>query len=359
MDTTSTTNVFSDDWFEQFAGTTWNADEPPVRFALVGLGEFATGTVLPAIESVSNATPTTLVSGSSERAESIREACSADHVLSYEQFEAGEMVSAYDAIYVATPNTLHLDAASTGAELGKSVLCEKPLDGSLDQTRRIVESCDENNVDLGVAYRVRYKPSIRWLRRVLQSGVLGTPRQIHSGISFDLLETGNEDQWRADPQLAGGGAMVDIGVYPLNTIRYLLDEDPVHVTASTVTSESIGGMETEVSFGLTFPDDTQTQCTASYRGAPANHLRVVGTKGEVLVEGPYIPNRSATLTVKLDGNAVTVEPDEANEVGEMIGYFADKFRDDAERLDGTDGLKDMEIVDAIYDAAETGTTVPL
>jgi xylose dehydrogenase (NAD/NADP) len=236
-----------DRYFGDFAARDWQtANEGTVRLALVGLGEFARDHVLPALDAASErgrddsengrtsfCEVTTLISGSAEKAQTVADRFGVDHTLSYDEFEAGDGVDGFDAVYVAGPNALHLDYARTAAQHGKHVLCEKPIETSAERAREMVRACEEAGVTLMVGYRPQVEPAMARLREMVRDGVLGDPVAFHGWFTGHILEEGGPDQWRLDPDLAGGGALLDVGVYPLNAARDLLGSEPIAARAST------------------------------------------------------------------------------------------------------------------------------
>jgi len=136
-------------------------------------------------------------------------------------------------VYVATPNATHLEYVEAAAAQGKAVLCEKPLEATLDRARRLVAACREADAPLMVGYRMQTDPAVRRLRELIEAGVAGDVIHVHATMSQTMLGEldGEEDQWRLDPELSGGGALMDLGVYPLNTTRFALGADPVRVSA--------------------------------------------------------------------------------------------------------------------------------
>ena len=154
------------------------------------------------------------VSGSPEKAETVASRFDADHALDYEEFHAGEAADAYDAVYISTPPAYHLDFAETAAEHGKHVLCEKPMDVTAERAEQMVEIREAAGVRLMVAYRLHAEPAYRRLRELIGDGFIGEPIQVHGAFSLNLLDRVDDpaDVWRTDPETAGGGALMDLGI---------------------------------------------------------------------------------------------------------------------------------------------------
>ncbi|UPW00178.1 Gfo/Idh/MocA family oxidoreductase [Halorussus gelatinilyticus] len=361
--------------FESFAARDWQtADEGTVRVALVGLGEFSRDHVLPALAGEAEGTGsdaptdrtsfcdiTALVSGSPEKAESVADRYDVGRTLSYEEFEAGEGVDSFDAVYVAGPNALHLDHARTAARLGKHVLCEKPIETSAERAREMVRACEDAGVTLMVGYRPQVEPAMRRLRDLIRDGVLGDPVAFHGWFTGHILDGAGPDQWRLDPDLAGGGALMDVGVYPLNAVRFLLDADPVAAQATTSAPDAeFEGVDEHVAFQLEFPEGATASCTASYRAQADDRLRIVGTEGQAALNPAFDSEIRPELTLEVGDERVAYTGPYVNEVAEEFDYFAHCILTDARPdPDGRDSVADMEAVEAIYESAETGRRVEI
>jgi xylose dehydrogenase (NAD/NADP) len=170
------------------------------------------------------------------------------------------------------------------------------------------------------------------------------------------------DQWRLDPDLSGGATMIDIGLYPLNTARFVLDADPVRVTAHTsYQDESFAPTGDEhVSFGLEFPGGVHAACTASQAAYQSSHLRVTGTKGEIEVDPAFYNRQPREFQLSRAGGTVDLDFEQVNQMTEEFDYFAHcLLTDTAPHPDGDHGLVDMRVVEAVYEAADRGEAVNL
>ncbi len=267
-------------------------DAGTVRFAMIGLSWWTRTQAIPAIEDADYCETTTLVSSTSERATDATDlADSIDHGLNYEEFEAGKAADAYDAVYICTPNALHLPYARAAAALDKHVLCEKPMEADVERAAAMVDVCEDADVELMIGYRMQTEPAIRRARELVADGTIGTPVIAHGSMTQPLLDIiPDENQWRLDTDLSGyGSSVMDIGLYPLNTARFVLDADPVAAQATTTVEddlfESVG--DERAVFTLTFEDGTLAACSASQQASQTSHLRLVGTEGELRIEPAF------------------------------------------------------------------------
>lgn len=348
-------------YFENFEERDWQTtEEGEVRFALVGLGQFVRESVLPAMGETDFCEVTTFVSGSPAKARRLAEEYGVEIRLDYDEFHQGEQSEAYDAVYVGGPNAFHLDYAQSAADHGKHVLCEKPIETSADRAREMVTACEEAGVTLMVAYRPQLEPGMRRVREMVRDGVFGDPVQIHGWFTGHVLGYDPDpDQWRLDPDLAGGGALVDVGVYPLNASRFLLDADPLAAQATTLSpDEMFAGVDQHVTFQLEFPDAVTASCTASYAAHPNDRISLVGTEGKVVLHPAFNAEVNPTLTVEIGDERFEYTGEFVNEVAEEFDYFAHCVLTDATPdPDGRDSVADMATVEAIYESAETGQKV--
>ncbi|USZ69274.1 Gfo/Idh/MocA family oxidoreductase [Halorussus salilacus] len=337
-------------------------DLDPVRFAMVGLGWWTREEAIPAVADSELCETSVLVSSDAEKAEGVADETDADaRALTYDDFHDGEATDDYDAVYVCTPNATHLEFAESAAEFGKAVLCEKPMEATAERARRMVEAC-EDEVPLMVAYRMQTEPAIRRARELVADGALGDPVLVHGHMSQRLLEMiPDPDQWRLDPDLAGPGASVtDLGIYPLNTARFVLDADPEAVSAfARSEDEAFDDVPDErATFQVRFDDGTLAACSASQHAHEGGHLKVVGTEGELTVEPAFMGGAFRGFALEVGETSADVEYERRDQMLEEFDYFAHQLRTGGEILpDGRHGLVDVEAIEAVYESAEEGSVV--
>lgn len=344
----------------------WDTDpEGTVPLAVVGLGNYARNVSIPAIEAGDYATVGAVVSGDAEKATAVADVHGAV-ALTYEQFAEGEGVDAYDAIYVATPNRIHLDHARTAADQGKHVICEKPLEATPERAAALVDACEAAGVTLMTAYRMQTDPVIRALTSFVSAGGIGEPTKAMGEFSFPVLAgSSGPDQWRLDAELAGGGAMMDVGVYPLNTTRYMLGADPVTVDAMARATEPFGSQpddpesprfaDEHVHVLAEFHSGVLGEFTASFSGDADSWLEIVGSDGRIRVENAFVPGGERTVRVSTDAGDVEFSDVGLDETVEEFDYFAHcVLTGTPPEPDGRDGLTDVAVSEAVYEAAQTG-----
>ncbi|WP_248517561.1 D-xylose 1-dehydrogenase Gfo6 [Salinarchaeum laminariae] len=347
----------------------WQRTEPdpddPLRFAMIGLGWWTTEEMIPAVAAEPGIETTVLVSSTAEKAERVANETHTDAVgIDYDAFHDGEAAAEYDAVYVCTPNALHLPYVETAAELDKAVLCEKPLESTVERAEQLVDAAAD--IPIMTAYRMHTDPAIRIAKRLFEAGEIGAPVAVQGHMTQDVLDIAGADSWRLDPSLAGPGASVtDLGIYPINTARYVLGRDPVAAHASMYSEhEAFGDVPDEAaSFLMEYEGGVTGSYTASQHAQLSGSLRLIGTTGELRLEPAFFNDDRATLHRRTGTSGVTDTSIEFETVDQMqveAAYFADCLRDDRSiEADAEHGLLDMRAIEAVYEAAERGERVEL
>ena len=355
---TVTTEFDSRDWQDV------TETDDPVRFAMVGVGWWTREQAMPAVAAADLCETTVLVSSDREKARSVAaESATVEAAVTYEEFHDGAASDAYDAVYVVTPNALHLPYVETAAELGKAILCEKPMEATVERAERMVGVCAEHDATLMIAYRMHTEPAVRRTKDLVRAGYVGDPVFVHGNMTEPILElVPDPDQWRLDWELSGGCATMDIGIYSLNTARFLLADDPVRVQGSvaSVRDEFDDVPDEHAAFQVDFPEQTFALCTASQNAHMASHIRVTGTEGAVRVEPAFYPWDERKLHVSHGDSDLTVEFDQVDQMEEEFEYFSHCLLTGTDPYpDGEHGLVDIRTIKAVYESAERGTAVDL
>ncbi|WP_424002278.1 D-xylose 1-dehydrogenase Gfo6 [Haloarcula salina] len=338
--------------------------DDPVRFAMIGVGWWTTEQAMPAVAAGDLCETTVLVSGDREKAADVAaDAETVEHAITYEEFHDGTASDAYDAVYVVTPNARHLPFVETAAELDKAILCEKPMEATIERAERMIEVCDEHDATLMIAYRMHTEPAVRRAKDLIDEGYVGEPLFVHGNMTEPILDlVPDPDQWRLDWELSGGCAVMDIGLYPLNTSRFLLEADPVRVrgTVASVQEEFDDVPDEHGAFQLDFPGHAYAVCTASQNAHLDSHISVLGTEGKVRVEPAFYPWDDRALQLSHDGTTVDIDFEQIDQMEEEFEYFSHCLLTGAEPYaDGEHGLVDIRTIKAVYEASETESTVEL
>ncbi len=353
-------------WLDGYDERDWQTiDEGTVRYALVGIGWWTRDVAIPAIERSEFGEVAVLVSSSTEKAERIADEENVERGISYDEYHEGAASDAYDAVYIGTPNAYHLEYAETAADLGKAVLCEKPMEATVERAEKMVEACEDADVPLMIAYRMQTEPAVRRARELIEDGFIGEPATVQGHNSQRLLEMiPDENQWRLDPDISGyGTSVMDLGIYSINTARYLLGRDPVAVESRMSSlHDAFSDVPDERSSSLLqLEGDVRMVTTTSQNAQTDTQLKITGTEGQIELDPAFHGECALRLTrgdlvVDVDHR----EFDAEREVLELFDYFSDRVLGDAEiEPDGRHGLDDLRIIKAVHESAETGEPVEL
>jgi predicted dehydrogenase len=336
-------------------------DNKTVGFALVGIGSLSMGQILPAFAKCKLAKPVALVSGHPDKAndQAKRYGIDPKNIYNYENFDTIKDNPAIDVVYVVLPNGMHAEYTIRAAKAGKHVLCEKPMANSVADCQAMIDACNAAKRKLMIAYRLHYEPVTQKAIELARSAdAIGTIKQITAEGGFNI---GDPTQWRLNRKLAGGGSLMDIGIYALNAVRYLSGQEPSEVSAvSYATPGDVRFKEVEetIEFQLRFDSGIVASCLSSY-GFGCNRFRVYGTKGQIESE-PFLGYQGNHLYQLRGNQRQEVQVDPANHFASEMDDFARRVLNDEKPLTpGEEGLQDVKLMMAIYEAARTGKAVKI
>lgn len=338
--------------------------DPPgqkLGFAIVGLGRLAINQILPAFAKCEKAKPVAFVTGDRAKGEKLaaRYGVNPKNIYNYQNYDALRDNPEVDVIYVVLPNSMHAEYTVRGAKAGKHILTEKPMATSVKDCEDMIAACKAANKKLMVAYRCRYEPYNQALIKLCRDGELGKIRLVMSEHGFNI---GDPTQWRLNMKLAGGGSLMDIGIYALQAARYTTGEEPNEINAMEITDKTdvrFKEVEDTINFQLRFPSGALAHCSSFYGFAGQNRIRVIGTKGWAELE-PATSYTDLRMRTRI-GNAVAerVLP-QGNHFALEMDHLADCVMANKDILTpGEEGLRDMRYISAIYEAARSGKTVKL
>jgi predicted dehydrogenase len=346
-----------------------NARPPSQRLgvAVVGLGRLAQQQILPAFGESKLCRLAALVTGDSGKGRTLaaQYGVNAQNVLDYAHYDRLKELASVDLVYIALPNSMHAEFTVRAARAGKHVLCEKPMATTVADCQQMIRACAEAKTKLMIAYRMQYEPYNREVIRLARSGALG---QLRSFIASNGQAQGDPSQWRLKKALAGGGALPDVGIYCLNAARYISGEEPIEVQAmqySTPGDPRFAEVEEQVNFNLRFPSGFTASCYTSYSCHDSKSYRVMGSLGWAELD-PAFPYSGQVLRVSKkrddrEAEGVTQTRLKAkNQFALELDHLADcVLKRRQPHTPGEEGLQDMKLIAAIYEAAASGTTVKL
>ena len=340
--------------------------EKRIGFAFVGLGVLTLQQLLPAVASCKNVKITGLVSGDPKKAKIIAEQYGVPPtgIYNYENFDEIRDNPEIDVVYIVLPNSMHEEFTVRSAKAGKHVLCEKPLATSAAEARRMIAACKKANVKLMTAYRMQFEPFSTMIKEMIAEKKYGKTRIINS---INIQNTG-ENHWRLDKELAGGGCLMDMGIYNINTTRFVLGEEPSSVLASTFATpgdKRFKEVEETVLFQMFFPSGTIANCTTSYGAANNKQLHChADDGGKFVVDNAFAYGgltfeehyfkKGAAQVLKHSYGA------EKNQFALEMDHMADcVMKNKNPYTPGEEGLQDHVIMEAIYKSAKTQRPVKL
>src|SRR5437762_11689670 len=346
------------------ASSQLHVPDPPGKklgWAIVGLGSLSINQILPAFAKCEKSKVVAFVSGHPDKANklSLRYGVNKKNIYNYQNYDSIKDNPDVDVIYIVLPNGMHAEYTVRGLQAGKHVLCEKPMANTPAECQQMVDAGRKAGRKLMVAYRCRYEPYNREAIRIARSHELGATKVILADHGFNI---GDPTQWRLKKDLAGGGSLMDIGIYSLQAARYLSGEEPNEVNAvmyNTPGDPRFKEVEETINFQLRFPSGVLANCTSSYGYAGQNHYRVVGTEGWLELD-PATSYRGLRMRVHRANVTEERELPVRDHFALEMDHLSECVMENREPLTpGEEGLRDLKVMMAIYEAAKTGKTVKL
>ena len=328
--------------------------KPRTRWGVLGASKFAINKCVPGIQGSALCEVVAIASRDVTKAQAAADKLGiATAYGSYEELLADPTV---DVIYIPLPNHLHVPWAIAAAKAGKHVLCEKPLAMTVEEVQSLIAARDAAGVVVGEAFMVQTHPQWLRARALAASGRIGELRAATGFFSYTNVDPLNIRN-RAD---AGGGAIWDIGCYPVTTARLVFGTEPRRVAAAIVRDPEFG-TDRLSSFILEFPQG-HAIFTCSTQLVPYQRMQFMGTKGRIEMEIPFNspPDRPSRIFIddggELFGSGISTE---TFDIGDQYTWQADAFAR-AVRGEGPvpvpleDSLKQVAVLTAIFRAAESG-----
>jgi predicted dehydrogenase len=327
--------------------TTARPDGKQLRIAFCGLGSYA-GRCADAIKECKNVKLVGAVSGTpSKLAEwQIKYGISKENCYSYQNMGDIKNNPNIDAVYVTSHNAGHLPHTVAVAKTGKHVICEKPMALNPKEGAEMIAACKAANVKLLLGYRMHFEPKTLEIIRMRKAGEFGKILFFQGLCGFRI---GDPTQWRLNKQLAGGGSMMDIGIYAVNGARYMIGEEPIWVTAQETKTDSVKfkeGVDETIQFQMGFPSGAVASCLSTYNMNGLDKFYLNGEKGfaEMQPSTGYGPIKGRTHKGELTHPHVTHQAVQLDEMAEIL--FDGK--QPIVPVNGEEGLKDMHIIEAIF-----------
>jgi len=324
-----------------------------VRFGIVGFGLHAAKRLMPGFAKATNCRVTAISRRDPERARESARKFGIEHAFT----STAELCASpdVDAVFIATPDALHLADVLEAVRHGKPVLVEKPMAMNADEARQMVQAARDAKVLLGVAHVMRFEESVRWFRERVASGAIGKPVLARAAFVAPLVSSART--WINDPQLATGGPLADVGVHCLDTLRYVL-RDEIKTVMAQAQYDSKWVLEASGTALFHFAGGTLATMSVSARATYQTLLEVIGEDGILSAVNVLNVEHPVTLEFRRGFDLV-----EKREVFNDRAYTAqvEAFAAAVEErgpfeIPGEEGLQNQLILDAIFRSVKSGKT---
>lgn len=333
-------------------------DGPVLRVAIMGLGGYGSR-VADAMQSCKKAKLVGLISGTPSKLKEWQQKYNIPekNCYNYDNFDKIKDNKDIDAVYVITPNALHHPNVLRAAKAGKHVICEKPMALNAKEGQEMIDVCKKAGVKLLVGYRMHFEPNTLEVIRMRKAGEMGKVLFFQGLCGFKI---GDPTQWRLNKQLAGGGSMMDIGIYAINGARYMVGEEPVWVTAQETKTDHVKfkeGVDETIQFQFGFPGGAVASGLSTYNMNNLDKFFLNGEKGfaEMQPSTNYGPIKGRTHKGELKEPIVVHQTLQMEEMSAIIL----EGKQPVVPVDGEEALKDLKIIDAIYESVRTNKKVAL
>jgi glucose-fructose oxidoreductase len=322
--------------------------------ALLGLGHYATNELAPAFQQTNLCELRGVVSGHPDKAAQWADKYSLPqkNLYNYDNFDSIARNPDIDIVYVVTPPALHPEFVIRAAKAGKHVISEKPMATSVADCQAMIDACKKHNVKLSIGYRMHFDPYCIELMRLQREQDFGTFMKMTGDRGFVF----GQHAWRVEKKLAGGGPMMDLGIYIVQGACMATGQTPIAVTAHEETKQRpdfFTEVEETIDFHLEFPDGAVLDAVTSFNHS-SDTFRAEGNKG-------WIEFQTHAFGYQV-GDVVTsrgpLDFPHPYQQALQMDDFADCIMNNRDsRVPGEMGLRDIKIIKAVYQASATGKRV--
>ncbi|MGO4921184.1 Gfo/Idh/MocA family protein [Maribacter spongiicola] len=320
--------------------------------ALVGLGSYSEHQLAPSLLETEHCYLGGIVTGTKEKEAIWQEKyyLPKKNIYNYDNFDTIVKNDDIDIVYVVLPNSMHVDFCIRAAKAGKHVICEKPMAVSVEECDAIINACKENNVKLGVGYRMQSDPYTNEVKKFVKEKTFGDVLFVASDAGY--ISNGNPDQWRLNKSLSGGGALMNMGVYAIQTSIYGTGENPISVSAQEFSTRPFYFKDTDetITAQFKFANGAVAHMMTSHN-ANGNRLKCHCSNGwfELDPAHSYGPISGRT------SNGNTIEfPFKRQQALQMDDFAKHVLLGTKNIAPGEMGKRDMIIVEAIYKSIAEG-----
>lgn len=319
-----------------------------VGVALLGLGYYSS-ILAPAFAHTKHCELKGIITGSPEKIPGwqSRYGISDKSVYSYENMASIANNDDIDVVYVVTPTATHLKFAELAARAGKHVWCEKPMAMSVDECQKMIDVCKQNKVKLSIGYRMQHEPNTRAFAEYATTRPFGAMKGISSYSGF-AVGPGEETNWRMIPEM-GGGVLYDLGVYPINGVRFITGLEPVAIKARIEKHEDFKRVDPSTYFTMKFANGVEADCGVSWvKGY--NHLKLECEKGWYELN----PMMNYSGVAGRTSSGLELPPFKGNQQANQMDNDALAILSDTPvMVPGENGLEDIRVVQKAFESART------
>lgn len=321
--------------------------------ALVGLGSYSTYQLGPALLQTKNCYLSGIVTGtpSKEQVWAEKYSIPATQIYNYHNFDSIAGNPDIDIVYIVLPVSMHREFTIRGAQAGKHVICEKPMAMNVAECEEMIAACQKADRMLSIGYRLHFEPYNMEMMRLGQQKVYGKLLEIDCGNAFTYGPNTSPDIWRLKKSMAGGGSLMDMGVYAIQGARYTTGEEPLYAMAreEKTRPELFKEVDETIYFELEFPSGCIAKGVSSYN-KNLNHLKATAAKGEFGLPQAYRYGGMAGRTPEGPMNFPQIN----QQAAQMDNFAGCVLQKKATRVPGEMGLKDMKVIEAIYRSIASG-----
>jgi predicted dehydrogenase len=337
-----------------FSSSTFGAENKKLGYALVGLGGLATNQIAPALLKSEHCRLAAIVTGTPEKEKIWADRYKIDerHIYNYDSFDKIAGDDSIDVVYIVLPNSMHAEFTIRAAKAGKHVLCEKPMANSSAECRQMIAASKAANRLLAIGYRCQFEPRHLRCMELARKKEFGDLKMIEAGFGFKI---GDPNQWRLKQALAGGGALMDVGIYALQACRYVAGEEPTLITAQETKTDAkkFAEVDESITWTMRFPSGVLAFCSTSYNFGGLNKFRAYASDGHFGMDPAYSYGDNRMETSR--GHTELKETDQF--ATEMDDFAKCIIESKTSRVSGEEGLKDLLAIEAIYKSIETRTSI--
>jgi predicted dehydrogenase len=324
-----------------------------VRYGILGFGHHAIKRLVPGFAGARDAQLSGLWRRDLAKAKANAGEFSIPHV--FETPEALCASSEIDAVFIVSPDALHLPHVLLAAKHGKAVLCEKPLGMSVDEVEEMLGAAESAGILLGVAQNMRYNRSLDLIWKWISEGRIGRPVLAHSQFAYNAERSPRA--WIYDPALACGGPIGDVGVHCVDALRFVLETDVTAVGTLARRDANSGDVESYAVMGLEFASGAMGTVTVTTRASYRSLIEVTGESGVIVCENGMTVDHPVDVVLRR-GQEIIASEQVSNEdaYSRMLDGFSAWVEGRANYLaPATDGLQNQRVLDAAYRSWQTGT----